>query len=118
MPTIRNGDATIYFEEHGQGFPILTFAPAGLQSTIRVWSGSSAPIHPVTEWSSAYRVIVMDQRNAAGGRSHAPITAADGSVQSLAGTSLLRFDEMGLVVEQRDAWAELDGRHDLPDWAA
>jgi len=29
MPTIKNNDATIYFEEHGNGFPILTFAPAG-----------------------------------------------------------------------------------------
>jgi ketosteroid isomerase-like protein len=48
----------------------------------------------------------------------AVITATDGSVQSLAGTSLLRFDADGRVVEQRDAWAELDGRHALPNWAA
>jgi hypothetical protein len=46
------------------------------------------------------------------------ITSNDGSEQSLAGTSLLRFGGEGLVVEQRDAWAELDGRHELPDWAA
>src|SRR4051794_4479830 len=78
MPTIQNGDATIYYEEHGQGFPILTFAPAGLQSTIKVWSDASAPMNPITEWSKDYRVIVMDQRNAAGGRSRAPITAKDG----------------------------------------
>jgi pimeloyl-ACP methyl ester carboxylesterase len=78
MPTIKNNDATIYYEEHGRGFPILTFAPAGLQSTIKIWSDASAPINPVTEWSGSYRVIVMDQRNAAGGRSRAPITAKDG----------------------------------------
>jgi pimeloyl-ACP methyl ester carboxylesterase len=78
MPTIQNGDASIYYEVHGQGFPILTFAPAGLQSTISVWSGASAPIKPVEEWSSTHRVIVMDQRNAAGGRSRAPIRATDG----------------------------------------
>jgi hypothetical protein len=47
----------------------------------------------------------------------AVITAKDGSLQSLAGTSLLRFDSNGLVVEQRDAWAELEGRHELPAWA-
>jgi ketosteroid isomerase-like protein len=47
----------------------------------------------------------------------AAITAKDGSLQSLAGTSLLRFDAGGRVVEQRDAWAELDGRHELPAWA-
>jgi pimeloyl-ACP methyl ester carboxylesterase len=78
MPTIKNGNATIYYEEHGKGFPILTFAPAGLQSTIKVWSAPMSPINPVTEWSGSYRVIVMDQRNAAGGQSRAPITAQDG----------------------------------------
>ena len=34
MPEFRHGDATIHPEEFGEGFPILTFAPAGLQSTI------------------------------------------------------------------------------------
>jgi len=77
MPTIKNGDATLYYEEHGKGFPILTFAPAGLRSTIAVWSGGTAPINPITEFAHDYRVIVMDQRNA-GGRSRAPITAKDG----------------------------------------
>ena len=77
MPTIEKNGATIYYEEHGRGFPILTFAPAGVKSTIAVWSTPSAPIHPVTEFASSYRVIVMDQRNA-GGKSRAPITAKDG----------------------------------------
>jgi pimeloyl-ACP methyl ester carboxylesterase len=76
MPTIRNKDAEIYFEEHGKGFPILTFAPAGVQSTIAVWSQPMAPIKPVTDFAG-YRVIVMDQRNA-GGQSRAPMTAQDG----------------------------------------
>jgi len=77
MPLIQHGQASIYYEEHGRGFPILAFAPAGLQSTIEVWSRPMAPINPITEWGDAYRVIVMDQRNA-GGRSRAPITAEDG----------------------------------------
>jgi pimeloyl-ACP methyl ester carboxylesterase len=77
MPTFRHGDATLYYEEFGQGFPILTFAPAGLQSTIEVWSRPAAPIDPTTELAAGFRVIAMDQRNA-GGRSHAPITARDG----------------------------------------
>ena len=47
----------------------------------------------------------------------AVVTSKDGSQQSLAGTSLVRFDDDGLVVEQRDAWAESDGRHELPHWA-
>ncbi len=78
MPMFEHHGASIYYEESGAGFPILTFAPAGLQSTIKVWSGTSAPIGPVPEWSGSYRVIVMDQRNAAGGKSRAPIAAKDG----------------------------------------
>ena len=70
MPTIEHRGATIYYEEHGQGFPILTFAPAGLQSTIAVWGQPMAPIDPVAEFADTCRVIVMDQRNA-GGRSRA-----------------------------------------------
>ena len=47
----------------------------------------------------------------------AVVRSKDGTLQSLAGTSLLRFDHEGLVVEQRDAWADADGRRELPDWA-
>jgi SnoaL-like protein len=47
----------------------------------------------------------------------AVVTSKDGSLQSLAGTSLLRFDADGLVVEQRDAWGEADGRRELAEWA-
>jgi ketosteroid isomerase-like protein len=45
------------------------------------------------------------------------ITSRDGSMESLAGTSLLRFGADGLVVEQRDVWAAEPGRRALPDWA-
>jgi pimeloyl-ACP methyl ester carboxylesterase len=77
MPTLQGDGATIYYEEFGQGFPILTFAPAGLQSIIDVWRGPSAPVNPITELATDFRVIAMDQRNA-GGQSRAPITAQDG----------------------------------------
>jgi pimeloyl-ACP methyl ester carboxylesterase len=77
MPSFEHGGASIYYEEFGQGFPILTFAPAGLQSVINVWSGPSAPVNPTTELAANFRVIAMDQRNA-GGKSRAPITAQDG----------------------------------------
>jgi pimeloyl-ACP methyl ester carboxylesterase len=76
MPTFEHRGATIYYEEFGQGFPILTFAPAGLASTIAVWGQPSAPINPTTEFADRFRVIAMDQRNA-GGQSRAPITAQD-----------------------------------------
>jgi hypothetical protein len=47
----------------------------------------------------------------------AVMTGLDGGDETIAGTSLLRFDTDGLVVEQRDAWALETGRRDLPDWA-
>jgi len=77
MPTFQHHGASIYYEEFGRGFPILTFAPAGLQSIIDVWNGPSAPLNPTTEFAASFRVIAMDQRNA-GGQSRAPITAQDG----------------------------------------
>lgn len=76
MPTIKNKDATIYYEEHGKGFPVFTFAPGGLpRSTIKIWS--TAPINPIAELSDRWRVIVMDQRNTVEGQSRAPVTAKD-----------------------------------------
>jgi hypothetical protein len=45
------------------------------------------------------------------------MTATDGSVESIAGTSLLRFDENGRVVEQRDVWSTEPGRRELRDRA-
>ncbi len=77
MPSFEHGDVRIYYEEFGQGFPVLTFAPAGLASVIAVWGEPSAPINPTTEFADTFRVIAMDQRNA-GGQSRAPISAGDG----------------------------------------
>jgi pimeloyl-ACP methyl ester carboxylesterase len=77
MPGFEDDGVTIYYEEYGQGFPILTFAPGGLLSTIDFWRRPASPVDPTTEFAKDYRVIAMDQRNA-GGKSHAPISAADG----------------------------------------
>lgn len=46
----------------------------------------------------------------------ATITSMDGAIETIAGTSLLRFGDDGLVVEQRDVWASVSGRHELPNW--
>ena len=76
MPSFEHHGAEIHYEAFGDGFPILTFAPAGLASVIDVWRQPMAPINPITEFAG-YRVIAMDQRNA-GGRSRAPIASRDG----------------------------------------
>ena len=75
MPTLEYDDASIYYEVHGSGFPILAFAPGALMSTIEVWN--RAPVNPVKLFGPAFQVIVMDQRNA-GGQSRATIRADDG----------------------------------------
>jgi pimeloyl-ACP methyl ester carboxylesterase len=94
MPSFEHNGASIYYEEFGQGFPILTFAPAGLQSVIGVWSQPSAPVNPTTEFTGDFRVIAMDQRNA-GGRSHAPISAQDGW-HSYAADHIALLDHLGI----------------------
>lgn len=94
MPNFEHNGASIYYEEFGQGFPILTFAPAGLQSVIGVWSQPSAPVNPTTEFTGNFRVIAMDQRNA-GGRSHAPMSAQDGW-PSYAADHIALLDHLGI----------------------
>jgi pimeloyl-ACP methyl ester carboxylesterase len=66
----------------GDGYPLLLFAPGGMQSIAPLWRkrpgapGVEMPwIDPTTELADQFRVVAMDQRNA--GRSSAPITAAD-----------------------------------------
>jgi pimeloyl-ACP methyl ester carboxylesterase len=73
MPTFVRDDVSIYYEEHGSGFPLLLIAPGGMRSTIDAWS--NGPWDPIEHLRSSYRVITMDQRNA--GRSTAPIRASD-----------------------------------------
>jgi pimeloyl-ACP methyl ester carboxylesterase len=94
MPTFQHHGASIYYEEFGQGFPILTFAPAGLQSIIDVWNGPSAPVNPTTEFAGNFSVIAMDQRNA-GGQSRAPITAQD-SWPTYAADHIALLDHLGI----------------------
>jgi pimeloyl-ACP methyl ester carboxylesterase len=95
MPTIEHHGASIYYEEYGTGFPILTFAPAGVRSTIAVWDDPQAPINPITEFSANYRVIAMDQRNA-GGKSRARFTAQD-SWHSYAADHIAVLDHLGIA---------------------
>lgn len=76
MPVLKRGDVSLYYEEYGTGYPIFCMAPGSLQSSISYWQSSTAPLDPTKELADAFRVIVMDQRNA--GQSWAPITAADG----------------------------------------
>ncbi len=86
MPTYERGDVSIYYEEHGSGFPLLLIAPGGLNSTIDFWG--RMPINPVELFPSEYRVIAMDQRNA--GHSTGPLPLDDPWAESV-------DDQLGLM---------------------
>lgn len=74
MARFDRGDVSLYYEIHGEGFPILLFAPGGMRSAIPFWRGSEWD--PIETLSPHFQVIAMDQRNA--GRSRAPVSADDG----------------------------------------
>ncbi len=74
MAIFERDDITLYYEDHGAGFPVLLFAPGGMRSAATFWEGSQ--FDPIAELSTRFRVIAMDQRNA--GRSRAPVSADDG----------------------------------------
>ena len=37
MPVLKRPDGEIYYEEYGQGYPILLFAPGGMRSRAEMW---------------------------------------------------------------------------------
>lgn len=74
MPYFERDDISIYYEIHGEGYPILLFAPGGMRSSIPIWT-SGSEWNPITALTPHYQIIAMDQRNA--GKSTAPISGAD-----------------------------------------
>ncbi len=75
MPYLKRGEASIYYEEFGSGFPVLLFAPGSLEATIEHWHKTAA-FDPTKVLVNDFRLIGMDLRNA--GHSWAPITASSG----------------------------------------
>jgi pimeloyl-ACP methyl ester carboxylesterase len=91
MPIYEHAGVALYYEEFGSGYPLLLFAPGGMRSSIDFWHRS--PFDPTTVLASDFRVIAMDQRNAA--RSRAPIEADDGW-QTYAADHLALLDYLGI----------------------
>jgi pimeloyl-ACP methyl ester carboxylesterase len=73
MPYFDHGDTRIYYEEHGDGFPLLLLAPGGMNSTVDAWA--RVQLNPIADYAGDFRLIAMDQRNA--GRSAGPLDATD-----------------------------------------
>lgn len=83
MPMFKRADAQLYYEVHGEGFPVLLFAPGGLKSQLDYWKASPADpgqpapwMNPMVTLADRFTVIGMDQRNA--GRSVADVQADHG----------------------------------------
>jgi pimeloyl-ACP methyl ester carboxylesterase len=92
MPFLERGDAVIYYEEHGSGYPLLLFAPGSLQSSIGQWQTTS-PYNPIKELAGDFHLVAMDQRNA--GQSRAPMRASDGW-HTYAEDHLALMDHLGI----------------------
>jgi pimeloyl-ACP methyl ester carboxylesterase len=73
MPTYERDGTSIYYEEHGSGFPLLLIAPGGMNSAIAFWS--RMPFNPIEAFAGDFRVIAMDQRNC--GQSTGPLDTVD-----------------------------------------
>ncbi|OAI42482.1 hypothetical protein AYO38_03110 [bacterium SCGC AG-212-C10] len=115
MPTIARPDgATIYYEVHGSGYPLLLIAPGGVNSQVEIWSRSA--FNPMKEFGDEFMVIGMDQRHA--GRSPAPAVAWDydqsvaDQIAVLDALGLQRAHVMGGCIGCAHAWRLA---HDAPD---
>ena len=74
MPTFERDDISLYYEIHGDGFPVLLFAPGGMLSAVSFWSSNAWDV--IGELSPRFQIIAMDQRNA--GASRAPVSGSHG----------------------------------------
>ncbi len=72
MPFYTRGDARLYYEEAGSGFPLLLLPGGGLNSTIGFFTGNS-PFNAIEEFKGEYRCITADLRNAPSGQSTGPV---------------------------------------------
>ena len=91
MPHVDRPDgAHIYYEVEGSGFPLLLFAPGGINSQVSFWRGVST-INPF-EYADEFQVIGMNQRHAQD--SPAPLAAPDWDV--LVADQLAVLDAVGV----------------------
>ncbi len=97
MPVLQRDDAEIHYEEYGDGYPVLLFAPGGLRSRMEMWHNpDTGPARVWNDWTTAlagrFRVIAMDQRNAGASRG---AIAPDHGWHTYAADHLALMDHLG-----------------------
>ncbi len=98
MSVLKLEDAEIHYQEYGEGYPVLLFAPGGMRSRSEMWHPPpDGPPRPWSDWTEVlaenYRVVAMDQRNA--GRSRGAIEADDGW-HGYAADQIALMDHLGI----------------------
>lgn len=92
MASFNTADgANIYYEVHGEGFPVLLIAPGGMRSAVSFWENT--PWNPISDLQGEFQVIAMDQRNA--GQSTGPVSASHGW-HTYAADQLALLDHLGI----------------------
>src|SRR5690606_941049 len=86
-------DVRIRYEEAGSGFPLLVIPGGGLNSRVDNWP--NAVFNAMEAFSSDFRCITMDQRNANGGESTGPV-AVDDPWGAFADDQLGLMDHLGV----------------------
>ena len=89
----EKGNIRIRYGEMGSGFPLLATPGGGLNSRMPVWP--NAVINIPEEFKNDFRIITMDQRNAAGGESTGPV-AVDNPWDAFADDQLALMDHLGI----------------------
>ena len=96
MPHVDRPDgARIYYEVRGQGFPLLLFAPGGVNSQVSFWPNSA--INPF-DFTDEFMCVGMDQRHA----EHSPAPLAAPNWHVCAEDQLAVLDAVG--VERALLW--------------
>lgn len=93
MPFYEKCDVRIRYEEAGSGFPLLVIPGGGLNSRVDNWP--NAVFNAMEAFSSDFRCITMDQRNANGGESTGPV-AVDDPWGAFADDQLGLMDHLGV----------------------
>jgi len=89
----EKGNVRIRYGEIGSGFPLLATPGGGLNSRMPVWP--NAVINIPEEFKNDFRIITMDQRNAAGGESTGSV-AVDNPWDAFADDQLALMDHLGI----------------------